>query len=116
MSVGELTRIPGNFCTVHGYHYPKPLRTVRHHITPLAFGGPDTSANLVLVCDTGHYNIHAYLEWLIKPFSEEPKATRKEKALAKRGYDGIPPEEFPKMGVPGPFATDKEINQWMGLE
>lgn len=80
--------IPGNFCTVHGYHWPKPQRTVGHHIHPLGYGGPDTAANVVKICDTGHYNVHTYLDARIarKPL---PRVHRKERALAEAGYAAI---------------------------
>jgi hypothetical protein len=80
--------LAGNHCTVHGYHRPTPLRTVLHHILPQEYGGPTVAANLVKVCDTGHYNIHACLDALLagKPM---PGGTRREKALARQGLDQI---------------------------
>lgn len=80
--------LPGNHCVVHGFHRPAPLRTVRHHIFPQEFGGPTTPENLVLVCDTGHYNIHTCLDALLKG-EPLPKATRLEQHLAQQGYAKI---------------------------
>ena len=80
--------IPGNSCVVHGSHWPVPLRTVKHHILPLEFGGPNVASNLVLTCDTGHYNIHTVLNALLKG-ETPPKSTRKERAYAQQGYDAI---------------------------
>lgn len=79
-------KVVGNLCTVHGFwHRPQPTRTVKHHILPQEYGGPTTPENLVLVCDTGHYNIHAALDAMIhkKPI---PKVTRRELAIARQGY------------------------------
>jgi hypothetical protein len=78
----------GNYCVVHGYHRPIPLRTVLHHIHPQALGGASTPGNLIAVCDNGHYNIHAILDALLhsKP---PPRGTRKERALARQGFDAI---------------------------
>lgn len=80
--------IPGNHCVVHGYHRPKPLRTVKHHIWPQEYGGPSTGENLVQVCDNGHYNIHAILTALIRS-QPVPKGTRTETQLARLGFERI---------------------------
>jgi hypothetical protein len=76
--------IRGNHCIVHGYHWPVPVRTVRHHIWPKEWGGPDVESNLVNVCDTGHYNIHAYMDAAFggKPV---PKITKRERLYAELG-------------------------------
>lgn len=48
-------------------------------------GGQTEPSNLVTVCPTGHYNIHAAMAAIIfnKPI---PKVTREELRLAKLGY------------------------------
>ena len=61
---------------------------MRHHIWPQEYGGPTRDDNLVSVCDTGHYNIHAVLDALIKG-QTPPKATKKETQLAQLGYQRI---------------------------
>ena len=81
----DVRSIPGNHCAVHGYHWPKPLRTVQHHIHPLGLGGKDEKDNIVLVCDTGHYSIHAILDALIDG-RIPPRGTRKEREIATRGF------------------------------
>lgn len=43
-------------------HVPAPLRTVRHHVWPLGWGGPDSGGNRVQCCDTCHYAVHAVLD------------------------------------------------------
>lgn len=93
MSDQALT-LAGNHCTVHGYHYPEPLRTVSHHIWPKEDGGPTVAENLVWVCDTGHYSIHALLDFLRAggtPFVGLPKGqgTRTERKLAREGWKRI---------------------------
>lgn len=73
-------------CDVHGSHTPKPLRIEAHHLQPLGMAGPDTPSNRVNVCPTGHFNIHHVLDDLLR--GQLPTAgTRKERALAKQGYD-----------------------------
>lgn len=74
-------------CTVHRTHTPRPLRTVWHHVQPLAMGGPDVTANKVETCDTGHYNIHRLLGDLIHAGVMRKGGSRTERALAQRGYD-----------------------------
>jgi len=74
-------------CTVHNSHYPTPLRTVTHHIQPLAMGGHDVPANRVQACDTGHYNIHRLLGDLIEHGKMRVGGARKERALAQQGFD-----------------------------
>lgn len=86
--MGHGQTIAGDLCVVHGYHYPKPTRTVSHHIVPQEFGGPDVAENRVWVCDTGHYNIHEVIRLTLSGHTP-PKVTRSEQALAVRGLDGI---------------------------
>lgn len=75
-------------CEVHRVHVPKPLRIVKHHIRPLAMGGADIAENWVWVCDTGHYNIHRLMGYLLSGKPKLPAlGARAERALAKRGYD-----------------------------
>jgi hypothetical protein len=81
--------IPGNHCTVHGYHWPEPLRTVKHHILPESEGGKATPDNLVLVCDTGHYSIHHILDIALATGKLPALGTRKEREIASEGYRRI---------------------------
>jgi len=81
-------RILGDFCAVHKYHYPKPMRTVKHHIHPQEYGGKTVPENLVLVCDTGHYNIHTALDAMLAGVNG-PKVSRSERKIAQQGYDSI---------------------------
>lgn len=88
--LGGVLTLAGNHCTVHGYHYPEPLRTVQHHIWPKEDGGPTVTENLVLVCDTGHYSIHALLD-ILRTNQPLPKSkgTRTERKLAYLGWKRI---------------------------
>jgi hypothetical protein len=72
-------------CEVHGSHRPEPITLHHHHIQPLGMGGPDVAANRVLICPTGHYNVHAVMAALVfnKPL---PRASRTERQLALAGY------------------------------
>lgn len=47
-------------------HNPNPMELNRHHIWPLAEGGPDTEDNIVWLCPTSHVNVHELLRAIIK--------------------------------------------------
>lgn len=83
-------------CQIHGYHYPKPLRIVEHHIQPAAMGGATAPGNLVALCDVGHFNVHRILDDLLHEVPMRKGGTRTERALAQRGYD-----EWVAAGKPG---------------
>jgi hypothetical protein len=81
-------RVLGDWCLVHGDHRPRPTRTVKHHVWPQQYGGPTIDSNLVLICDTGHYNVHAALDAMLAG-RLPPKVARAELRLAQAGYDAI---------------------------
>lgn len=81
--------IAGDHCTVHGYHWPTPLRTVKHHVLPEAEGGKATPDNLELTCDTGHYNIHEILERLLAGRPIAHVGTKREREIAVEGQKRI---------------------------
>lgn len=72
-------------CQVHGSHRPGVVTVHHHHIQPEAMGGPTEPANLVTVCPTGHYNIHAAMAALVFG-TPVPKVTREELRIATLGY------------------------------
>lgn len=45
-------------CQIHTRHVPNPHVNEVHHIWPLGKGGPDIPENRIVVCATGHNNIH----------------------------------------------------------
>jgi hypothetical protein len=51
-------------CAVHKHRSWVPIE--RHHVWPRGLGGPDVESNKISVCANGHYEIHAYLDHLIK--------------------------------------------------
>ena len=76
-------------CSISANHTPAPLRYVWHHILPRTCGGQTVTSNLVSVCDTCHYAIHALLYQLkvtgkIKPNRRNNKLRMK---YAQQGYD-----------------------------
>jgi len=98
MSLEPHLTIAGNLCSVHKYHWPPPVRTVKHHILPKELGGPTTPDNLLLVCDNGHYSIHAFMDARLRGFAT-PKVTKKEQHYAelglarmKNGYVNLRPQ------------------------
>lgn len=65
---------PGTACTLHRYHWPKPLRTELHHVVPrawqlswapegkLGLWAPETKA----ICPSGHRNVHIRMVELMR--------------------------------------------------
>lgn len=51
----------GKVCTCVADHNPEPQELHRHHIWPLAQGGPDTEENIAWLCPTSHVNVHELL-------------------------------------------------------
>jgi hypothetical protein len=62
------TRSP---CTVHKRHSPRSHINEIHHVWPRGDGGPDTAANKVTICATGHNNVHD----LINRYRKSPDGT-----------------------------------------
>lgn len=85
-------------CVVHRTHNPQPLRTVLHHIQPLAMAGANDPANEVEICDTGHYNVHRLLGDLIRSDGAAMRkgGTHAERDLARAGWAA-----WVKAGKPG---------------
>jgi hypothetical protein len=73
-------------CQVHGYHQPRPLALEVHHIWPLGMLGPNIASNKVVVCPTGHTNIHKILHLLCQGLPVIAGG-RRERAVAQSGYD-----------------------------
>lgn len=78
-------------CQLHTKHMPESHQNHRHHIWPLGKGGPDTEDNIVVVCATGHYNIHDLLaQYLMHggtlPYSVIRRYSYKEREFAELGY------------------------------
>lgn len=81
-------------CQLHTRHMPESHINHRHHIWPLGDGGPNISDNIVVVCATGHYNIHDLLQhykFLMGkvPYSILRRYAVKEREYAKLGYDRL---------------------------
>lgn len=76
-------------CVVSQHHSPKPLRYVWHHILPRACGGATEVGNLVSLCDSCHYAVHALLHDLkVNGHFTIPSTLRNKKraAIALDGY------------------------------
>jgi hypothetical protein len=81
-------------CTVHNKHTPTSHINHEHHVWPLGHGGPDIAENKIVVCPTGHYNIHALLQEYLTAHGDVPYSLVKtygkgERDAAKLGYDRI---------------------------
>ena len=78
-------------CSVHRYHSPRPQESDLHHVWPLSWGGPNTKANIVPICQTGHANVHRLLTALRRGSGVVAWEIRRqfgsaERHLAERGY------------------------------
>lgn len=79
-----MTAKPPKRCGVHLTHLPAPLEMHVHHVWPLAMKGPDSPENRVVVCPTGHANIHRILRALIDGLPLF--GARSERKVAQAGY------------------------------
>jgi hypothetical protein len=88
VSLGSFGR--ATTCTCIKRHSPTPLRYVWHHILPQVCGGKTEASNLVSLCDTAHYAIHAllYAHRLYGPTLPPAfrKANRRHRKIAAAGY------------------------------
>lgn len=81
-------------CEVHTVHKPSSHINHEHHVWPRGHGGPNVAENLIVVCPTGHYNIHRLLEELLTARGEVPYSVLRqfahdERKYAQLGYDRI---------------------------
>lgn len=78
-------------CVVHRVHRPRPRSNDVHHVWPLAAGGPDVLENRVIICPTGHRNVHQLLDAYRRLLGTPPWVVRRrysagERRLAALGY------------------------------
>lgn len=81
-------------CELHTKHTPESHINHRHHVWPKGDGGPDILDNIVVVCATGHYNIHDLLEHYKMlggnvPYGVLRRYALGERKYAKLGYDRL---------------------------
>ncbi len=81
-------------CEVHRGHTPRTHVNERHHVWPLGHGGPNRIANIVVVCATGHNNIHSFLSLLLDfdgkvEWNTARQFTSGERDVAMLGYKRI---------------------------
>lgn len=81
-------------CEVHTTHQPRSHINEEHHVWPSGAGGPNIPANKVVVCATGHNNIHDLLSKWLKAkgnpgWAVERHYTLGERKLAELGYNRI---------------------------
>lgn len=81
-------------CLLHRKHMPESHINHRHHVYPLGEGGPDIEDNIVVVCPTGHVNVHDLLLHY-KMYQGNPpyiivrRYALKEREIAQLGWDRI---------------------------
>ena len=79
-------------CVCVADHNPNPMELNRHHVWPLAEGGPDTDDNVVWLCPTSHANVHELLRAWLRYEGRPPWAIRKRfsayiRGLAESGFE-----------------------------
>lgn len=86
----------GQRCICVSEHRPAPLELDRHHVVPLAMGGPDVPENIEWLCPNCHRNTHELLRLLIaggrRSYSQvadlyDVPVSRYAYGLAVRGFD-----------------------------
>ncbi len=65
MTATTLPAIAGRRCVLHKYHSPEVVSFDVHHVVPTYMGGPDVASNRVVVCPTGHRNVHVLIGALV---------------------------------------------------
>lgn len=86
-------------CHCVAEHRPAPLELERHHVWPLAMGGPDTAANVQWLCPTAHTNAHELLRLMLRAgrairhweFTQQydQPVNRHAHAVAAAGYQAV---------------------------
>ncbi len=81
-------------CEIHNKHIPPSHVNEIHHIWPLGRGGPNVAGNRIVVCATGHNNIHRLLDEYLAHHGSPPWAfirtfSHEERRLAQLGYERI---------------------------
>lgn len=79
-------------CAVHKHRFVVPLD--EHHVWPLAYDGPDTRGNILVVCPNGHRRIHDYIRLMLRYNGKVPWLKRKffghkVRLFGTAGYDAI---------------------------
>lgn len=87
----EINRTTSVPCQIHTQHKPRSHVNHVHHIWPLGEGGPNIADNKIVVCPTGHYNIHTLIDLLLKKngnvsWADLAPYTLNERSYAKLGY------------------------------
>ena len=79
---------PGVTCALHHYHSPEVASYDEHHAVPVSMGGPDVAENLVVVCPTGHRNVHVCIAAMKRGTARQADWGRTTWALAERAFSG----------------------------
>lgn len=97
-------------CALHQDHgEAEPLLLVTHHVQPLGMGGPDEPGNKILICPTGHSNIHRLMGPRANGHAMPAGGTDTERRYAELGVQrwinaGRPGNPHAAYGLHGPEA------------
>src|ERR1044072_585882 len=73
-------------CQEHKKHMPASHINHRHHVWPLGEGGPNVEDNIIVVCATGHMNIHELMKEFKIHMGNPPYSVVRQYALEERKY------------------------------
>lgn len=79
-------------CILHKDHMPATHVNEVHHVWPKGLGGPDIPENRIVVCATGHNNIHKLMSLYLKfdgqlSYADIRVFSFKERSYAKLGWE-----------------------------
>ena len=79
-------------CEIHRSHSPNVHEPDVHHVWPRYAGGPDVADNRIVLCPTGHRNVHELIREYEKYDGEPPWSVRQhygpaERWLARRAWE-----------------------------
>lgn len=94
VTVGEPRLVPfaTHPCLCVSRHVPTIKHTVRHHIIPKAWNGPDTAENIVNICPNTHSETHRLLEAFVRNGGPLPRIGYNDLvwSLTLRAWEGRP--------------------------
>lgn len=94
ITVGEPREVPfaTHPCHCVSRHVPAIRNTVRHHVVPLGWGGPDTPENVETICPNAHSEVHRLLDAFVRNGGPIRRVGHNDLVwdLAMRAWEGRP--------------------------
>lgn len=87
-------------CAVHRSHVPSHHNVAHHHILPKSWGGQDVETNVVVICPTGHENVHTLLNEYVRHDGAPPWSIRMTFSVVERRLAEMAWEQRPTTNPP----------------